>query len=352
MPPEQKRRIDAIARAAEDWQDPDYPSRAEAVEQTLDAPNRFTEQALAFAINQQMSLLDQAALAEWVEGRWTDAPKTVGVLNAGNIPLAGLQDFLAILLTGHRYEGALSSKSPVLLPAFAEEVFQHHPDLPVCFHDKAECLFKEAEAIIATGSDDTRSWARGQCERAGIPASRRLLRGHRYGVAVIDGNESDDDRENLAEEVLLHEGYGCRNVALIWAPRNLSPDLYLEAFALFRGVFPVHPEVPGTLQMQQAFLEATDQAHAYGEGLEFLVSRGTPEPQRPGHVRWTEYDTLKEACGWLREHANAIQVVVARPGLMEQLPGKLPVEPLGTAQRPPLDWHPDGTDTVAFLANL
>lgn len=343
--------IQAIAASASEWQDPEYPPRAEAVSATLDAPNRFTEQATAFAINQQMAELSESALNDWVEGSWTDDSRLVGVLNAGNIPFVGLQDLLAVVLTGHQYMGALSSKSPHLLPAFAEEVRQDVPELPVAFAE-ADGLFEQADAVIATGQDDTIRWVADQCAAYDISGDRRLLRGHRYGVAVIDGHESEDEREQLAEDMLLHEGAGCRSVAIVWAPSGLSPDPYLNAMAQFRGVFPVHPELPGTLQMQQAFLEATDQSHAYGEGLEFLLSRGAPEPQRPGHIRWAEYDAMDDVTHWLVEHEAALQHVAARDDLAHQLDVPMPVAPLGTAQRPALDWQPDGHDTIAFLAGL
>jgi len=348
LPPPQQARIEAVAEAAAAWREPDHPPRAQAVEATLDAPNRFTEQAITFAINQQMDQLTPDALADWVGGHWAGTPQAVGVLNAGNIPLVGLQDLLAVVLSGHDYIGTVSSKSPHLLPAFVDELKAHDADCPVSFGE-AEALFARAHAIIATGDDETVDWVAGQCAAQGIPAERRLLRGHRYSVAVIDGEEDEDDREDLAEDALLHEGYGCRNVAIVWAPRDLSPDPYLDALALFRGLFPVHPEVPGTLQMQQAFLEATDQSHAYGEGLEFLVSRGAPEPQRPGHIRWAEYDTLDEVRDWLSAHADRIQLVTARPQLGDQLGAAVPTAALGSAQRPGLDWQPDGKDTLAFL---
>ncbi|ARA92626.1 hypothetical protein AWN76_005225 [Rhodothermaceae bacterium RA] len=341
----------AVVEVASRWQDPDHPRRADAVAATLAAPNRFTAEAVAFAVNQQMSLLTPEALTAWASGTWAAAPLTVGVLNAGNVPLAGLQDALAVLLAGHHYLGTVSSKSPALLPAFLAEVREHLPVLPVRFVEAAT-LFAEAEAVIATGSDETADRVAAQCEAHGIPPARRLLRGHRFGVAVIDGQESDDEREMLAEDALLHEGYGCRNVALIWAPAGLAPDPYLDAFAAFRSVFPVHPDLPGALRMQQAFLEATGQPHAYGEGLEFLLSRGAPEPQRPGHIRWVEYEDLDEVNRWLHEHAGRIQIVVARDGLRARLAAGDRLEPLGMAQRPALDWRPDGVDTMAFLAQL
>ena len=348
---EQQMRIRAVVQAATAWRDPEHPARAEAVDKTLEVPNRFTEQALAFAINQQMGLITPSTLAEWVGAAWTETPRRVGVLNAGNVPLVGLQDLLAVLLTGHEYIGALSSKSPYLLPAFVEEMKQTHASLPAQFVE-TESLLQQAEALIATGGDDTIDWVREQCDAHEIPEDRRLVRGHRYSVAVIDGNESEEERENLAEDALLHEGYGCRNVAIIWAPRDLEPDPYLNAFARFRGMFPVHPDLPGALQMPQALLEATGQSHAYGEGMEFLVSRGEPEPQQPGHVRWAEYDALEAVNTWLDAHASEVQLVVARPDVIAKLSADVPVLPLGAAQRPALDWQPDRKDTVAFLESL
>lgn len=349
MSSKQQTVLEAIAAAAAEWQSPDHPPRAEAVSATLKAPNRFTEQAIAFAINQQMAELTVPALEDWVRGRWASRTQTVGVLNAGNIPLVGLQDLLAVVLTGHTYVGSLSSKSPHLMPAFVTEIRQHASDVPVTFVD-ADALFQHADALIATGQHETIQWVADQCDTHGIPSNRRLLRGHRYGVAVIDGNEDEDEREQLAEDMLLHEGAGCRSVAIVWAPEELNPDPFLSAMARFRGVFPVHPDLPGTLQMQQAFLDATDQSHAYGEGLEFLLSRGAPEPQRPGHIRWAEYEALDDVSAWLDEHEAGLQHVTARGDLARRLEVPMPIAPLGTAQRPSLDWQPDGHDTIAFLA--
>ena len=343
--------IAAVARVAEEWLDPDHPPRAEAAAQTLEAPNRFTEEALAFAVNQQMSLLTPEAMQTWIGARRAASSRVVGVLNAGNIPMVGLQDFLAVILMGHQYLGSVSSKSPVLLPAFVDAVQAEAPSLAASFVS-VDALWSRAEVIIATGSDETRAWAEAQSAQHGIPATRCLVRGHRYAVAVIDGRETEAERDGLAEDALLHEGLGCRNAALIWAPQGVAPDAYLDHFAAFRAVFPPHPDTPGALAMQQAFLAARDLPHAYSDGLEFLLSRGEAEVQGPGHLRWVEYEDLDEVAAWLTRHRDELQLVGARPAVAERLPAALPLEPLGEAQRPPLDWRPDGIDTLAFLALL
>ena len=344
-------RMDAVAETASAWRDPEYETRAALTENTLEAENAFTEEAVAFAINQQMSLLTSDNLRDWIAGRRAPVSRAVGVLNAGNIPLVGLQDFLAVALTGHSYRGTVSSKSPDLLPGFVDEVMAKCPTLDADFVDADE-LFSSAEVVIATGSDETAEWVREQCQRHEISSNRRLIRGRRFSVAVIDGSESEEVYERLAEDILLHEGFGCRNVALIWAPAGLQPDDLLDALAQFRGVFPAHKSTPRRLKMPQAFLEAVDAPHALGEGLEFLISRGEPDIQQPGHLRWSEYDTPADVDEWLRANGDLVQLVIAREQIARRIDAKLPVEPPGQAQRPRLDWCPDGIDTVDFLVNL
>ena len=343
--------LDALAAVAARWADPDYEPRAEAVEATLSENPEYTFAAVTFAVNQTMNVLTPDALRAWQAGRRTATPRTVGVLHAGNIPMGEVQDFAAVLLAGHRYRGVVSSRSAHLLPAFARDVQAEAPGLDVAFTD-FESLFAEAEAILATGSDETRNLVAARCESAGIPADRCRLRGHRYSAAVLDGRENAAERERLAEDVLLHEGRGCRNVAVVWAPRGLAPDPYLEALAQGRAVFPPSPVTVTRLKMPRAFLRATKQPHAELDDGSLVLSRGTPEPQVPGHLRWVEYDALEEARAWLEAQADALQLVAAAPRLHARLQGCVPVVALGETQRPPLDWQPDGVDTFAWLAGL
>jgi hypothetical protein len=144
-----------------------------------------------------------------------------------------------------------------------------------------------------------------------------------YSIGIIDGSEPDDVRHNLAEDALLHEGAPQRSLRIVWAPRDLTPDPMLQAMADFRGVFPAHESTPGSLEMRRAFLEAADQSHAYAAGMQFLVSRGDPEPQDGAHLRWSEYDELEDVGDWVAENAAEIDTVAVRPNLADRLPEAL-----------------------------
>ncbi|MXZ16765.1 MAG: hypothetical protein F4Z16_05285 [Rhodothermaceae bacterium] len=343
--------ITGLSKATHVWSDPGLPCRKDAVQATLTASNSFTEEALEFAIDQQMSEVTKSALMAWIGGRRPKRVHQVGVINAGNVPFAGLQDLLAVILCDHSYVGVLSSKSPYLLPAFVQTVRDQGVDLGVNFVDH-EAVWRQAQAVMATGSDSTIAQISSLATIKGLPQQKCLFRSNRYGVSILDGRETDHDLDDLALDVLLHEGMGCRNVALIFAPAGLEPDQCLEHLARVRGIFPAHPSTPGRLEMQRAYLAAVKQSHAYGDGLEFLVSKGPPEVQVPGHVRWVEYEDLDEVIRFVEATFSEVQCVVARDRLCEKLPETWDAQPLGTTQKPALAWKPDGRDTIDFLCNL
>lgn len=340
----------AIADAAAAWRDPEHPPRAEAVEATVDAPNRWTESALDYALNRWMQRFTLAALDRWLGDVEAEAPLSVGVLHGASDPLDGLREAVAVWASGHSYVGHVPEASPALLPAFAEAVAEQEADVEVAFGARDE-LFDRADAVMAQPDREDAEALHEECGSRGFPDDRRLIHPSLFAIGVLDGHEGDDVRDRFAEDLLLYEGGGHRRLALLWAPRDLTPDPYLKAMARFRGAFPVHPDTPGALQMQKAFLEAQDEPHAYAEGLEFLVSRGAPEPQPEGHIRWSESDTLDDVDEWITEHRDALYAVVAREGLHEQLPTRWSLRTPGGLHTPPLD-DVEGEAIVSFLQSL
>lgn len=346
--PEDRHR--AVADTAADWRDPDHPPRVEAVEHTLEAPNRWTEEALNYALNRWMQRLTLPALRRWT-GELDEGEKaTVGVLHGSSEPFDGFREAIAVWVSGHHYVGHVPDASPAVLPAFAEQVAERTSEVSPEFTPR-DALFDRADAILAQPERKAIEDIQRECAAHDVPESRRLVRSARYSIGVLDGNESEDVRNRLAEDLLLYEGEGHRRLAVLWAPHEHPPDPCLKAMARFRGAFPVHSDTPGALQMQKAFLEAQDEPHAYAEGLEFLVSRGDPTPQPHGHIRWSEYEDLEEVRAWIEEEGEDVYAIVARDALHDRLPDTLPLRTPGGLHTPPLD-DPEGTSVVRFLRSL
>ena len=68
-------RHEALVDVAARWREPDHPPREEAVAETLEAPNRWTEEALDYALNRWMQRLTLEALT----GRVVSNPARQGL---------------------------------------------------------------------------------------------------------------------------------------------------------------------------------------------------------------------------------------------------------------------------------
>lgn len=344
-----KDNIEQITEAAEQWREQEYSLRQQALDETLQAPGRWTGPSLNHTLDRWMQHLTFEALSRWVDtaGQSGERP-TVAVVHGGAEPLGGFRDALAVWALGFPYVGVLPESSPSLLPAFAEDV-NDSARFSIRFASRDEAL-SAADAVIADPTAEGESLP-AACDRKEIPNERRLLRRETFSIGVVDGHESEDEMERLAEDMLLYEGGGYRRLAVLWAPEDHAPDGYLEAMARLRGLFPAHDDTPGTLQMQQAFLEARDESHAYAAGLEFLVSRGQPEPQKAGHVRWSEYDEIDGIHRWWEDHQEEVYSVIARPHLHDRCPEDWPLRTPGGVHVPPLN-DPHGQRIIDFLGNL
>ena len=334
-------RIRAVAHVAQAWRDPEHPARAAAVEATLEAPNRFTQEGLAFALNHRMHQATPAAQEAWMGSRSAEQSGVVGVVCGEGAPLSGWEAALAGVLLGHEAVIATSDVSPALLPTFWAEVLV--PDGVVTFASRQEVLDR-ADALVAEGSDEAMHALAAEADAAGIPEVRRSLTSPGLSVAVIDGREDAAARSGLAEDLLLHEGVTPASPAIVWAPAGREPDALLDTLAAFRELFPPHPDTDGTLALPTAFLASAKQPHATGPG--FLVSKGAPEPQGQAHIRWAEYASLDEVADWLRAQPGR-PLVVATPEVARRLDASVPTVVPGDVHRPTL-----GTSLVEFLSGL
>ncbi|HMT29927.1 MAG TPA: hypothetical protein PKD91_11665 [Bacteroidia bacterium] len=91
----------------------------------------FTRDQQLTAIKGIARLLEPESLKTWIEKYEvkSNAPKKVGVIMAGNIPLAGFHDFLSVLISGNHLVAKLSGSDRHLLPFIAKILFSFSPEL-------------------------------------------------------------------------------------------------------------------------------------------------------------------------------------------------------------------------------
>jgi hypothetical protein len=342
-------RIEALATVADAWVDAEHPPRAAAAEASLAADNRFTQGAIAYTLNHWMHAFTPDALDRWLPAESPERPQAVGVAHGAEVPADGLREAVAVLGSGHAYAGCIAEAAPALVPAFLEAVEDIWPGAPIRTVE-AVAFPDGLNAVIAKQNPDNAKSLRARCDARDIPTSQRQIQPYHRSLSVLDGHESDDERESWAEDVLLYEGQG-HSIAVVFAPKGLDADPYFDALAHFRGIVPSHDATPGALQMQQAFLEAQDAPHAHADDLSFLVSRGDPEAHPSTHLRWVPYTDVQAVAEWIETHAAEWHAVVARPALHDWGSVSLPVLDPGTVHRPPLD-APSAQRLARFLEGI
>jgi hypothetical protein len=271
-------------------------------------------------------------------------------LHAGNLPLVGFQDVLAVLLSGQGYAGKLSRKDPYLIASFIEILQKQYPWMRVkCSIDLNTYRNHKFQCWTFAGSDAGLSQVNHELLRQDIVTanSTSLQRTAHFSVAILAG-WSSETKEHLLESILRYGGKGCRSVAMIFAQMRLAEvagELSLAASVWFR-VNSVTPQIPHVVRYR----------HAYNQSVgitsilvgSHLIQEGIASPDFPEIVYWQDMGQSGDA---LEKYRFAIQELYVDTTNDDKYSAQLPSVSslLRSAQRPPLDWKPDGVDILSWL---
>ncbi len=256
-------------------------------------------------------------------------PKNIGVVMAGNIPLVGFHDFLSVFISGHRQLIKLSSKDQELLPALLHFIYTACPETKN--EVQTAFMLKGCDAYIATGSNNT---ARYFDYYFGKYPS--LIRRNRTSVAILSGNESTSDLENLADDVHLYFGLGCRNVTKILVPENYDFVSLLVAFSKYRWLAD-HNRYKNNYDYQLSLAILNKRFYMTNESILLMEEESPFSPISVLHYSfYHSRDQALEASS-----SESIQCIEGTDFL-----------PFGKSQQPELADYADGADTLQFLRDL
>lgn len=311
----------------------EYQNLEETIARQINYNGWFTKQNVQQSLLALGLQLTEDKLRHWTSKyTFSEKPKAVALIMAGNIPLVGFHDFLCTILSGHKAICKLSSDDKMLLPALVQHLITFVPALK----DRIEITtgrITEMDAVIATGSDNSMNYFKQYFGK--YP---HIFRSNRTSVAVITGNETKEEIEALGSDIFNYFGLGCRNVSHLIFPKGY------EIPRFFEGVFP-HSDVINNNKYGNNY----DYNKAvYLMNLEplldnnFVLLRETELLFSPlAMVNYHFYENESEVNSYLEHHKDEIQVVV----------GEM-YTPFGAAQCPMLDDYADGVDTMAWLSEL
>ncbi|WP_440881342.1 acyl-CoA reductase [Tenacibaculum sp. C7A-26P2] len=298
----------------------------------------FTQENLLFAIENWSKALSKKNLESWIlkENLGLSEEKIVAVIMAGNIPLVGFHDFLSVLISGHSILIKQSSNDQHLLPFLAKYLEYVLPELKGKITFTKEKL-SDFDAVIATGSNNTARYFEYYFQ--GKP---NIIRKSRNSIAVITGNESDNDLYNLSEDVFRYFGLGCRSVSKVFVPKGYNFDNF------FKGMYHQNEIINNTKYANNYDYNKAVYLMSEFNILEngFLMIKEDQSYASPiASVFYEYYDVIDNLKTKLNEDKEQIQCIVANNFTKKEIP-------FGQTQHPKLWDYADGVNTLNFLANL
>jgi hypothetical protein len=277
----------------------------------------------------QKDILDAFAQAYQLPQENTN-PKKVGIVMAGNIPLVGFHDFLCVFLSGHLAFIKPSSKDDVLIKHLVNKMAEWNSEVNSLVQF-AEML-KGCDAYIATGSNNTSRYFEYYFQK--YP---HIIRKNRTSVAVLKGNESNEELEHLADDVYQYFGLGCRNVTKLYVPKDYDFVPLLKAFKKYDHLIDIQ-KYKNNYDYNLAILLLNKRYYMTNGSILMVEDPSYFSPISQLHFEY--YFDEKEIEKKLHDN-EAIQCIVN-----DENTG------FGKAQKPSIWAFADGIDTMKFLQTL
>ena len=264
-------------------------------------------------------------------------PKVIGLIFAGNIPLVGFHDFLTVFLSGHRAQIKLSDKDTALFKAIWDFLNTQYAN----FADIIQLTQKLTtfDAVIATGSDNSaRQFA------YYFKSYPKIIRKNRNAVAILSGQETDTDLENLCKDIAMYFGLGCRNVSKLFIPKDYDFGPLFKALDKWSWMMD-HYKYSNNYQFNYATFALNRNAFL-SNGSTILIEENQI-PSRISTVHFEYYDNIEKVEKQVIKYKENIQCVVG-PIELTSIDSILP----GNTQKPLLEDYADNVDTMEFLLQL
>lgn len=307
----------------------------------------FTVSSMSGALSVWSKALAPEAVERWINTypalNGQRNSRTIGVINAGNIPFVGLHDLLCVFLSGHRYQGKNATEDPFLLPFIVREMAAINPAVMevIQFADKLSGM----EAVIATGSNNSARYFESYFGK--YP---HIIRKNRNAVALLTGFESSEELTELGKDIFIYYGMGCRNVSKLYVPDDYDFTLFFESIYGYNEVMNHHKYMNNFdyhhavyLLKQIPFLQNN-----------FLILKEDEMIASPlAVVHYERYTRWEELLQRISTKEEEIQCVAVSPNThLAANSFKSPVVAFGETQSPSLSDYADGVDTMSFLLEI
>ena len=261
------------------------------------------------------------------------APLNIGLVLAGNIPLVGFHDIICVLVSGHRALIKMSGQDTTLSAWLLDKLKEAAP----LYADRLLITerLESPDAVIATGSNNSARYFEQYFGR--YP---HIIRKNRNSAAILTGEETEAELQELGKDIFLYFGLGCRNVSKLFAPAGYDFQPLLNAFEPYREVIR-HHKYSNNYEYQLTIRLMNRDPH-FTNGFILLVENSA-YTSPIASLNYEFYRGNQELEQRLQADADLLQCVASAGG---RFPGTIS---FGQTQFPALWDYADNVDTLKFL---
>ena len=257
----------------------------------------------------------------------------VAIIMAGNFPLAGLHDLICVIITGNKAIIKPSSDDKILINFFVEFLHKEFPETNEIIEIASEKL-GDFDKVIATGSNNTFNYFEYY-----FRDKSSLLRKNRNSIAVLSGDESENELKLLSDDIFIYFGLGCRNISKIFVPTGYDISQLKNKFNKYNYIIN-HNKYLNNYNYQKTIKIMNNEV--FTDCDYFLMSQSKEINPPISVIYYDYYDDLSQVCDLIKEKINQIQCIVTNLQMNNSIK-------FGEAQDPKLDQYADNLDTINFL---
>jgi hypothetical protein len=258
--------------------------------------------------------------------------KNIAIIMAGNIPLVGFHDFICVFLSGHNSIIKLSNSDNCIIPFLTD--LMKLPFERIVYSDS---FLKDYDGVIATGSDNTSRYFDYYFKN-----KRSIIRKNRNSIAILNGEESDDDLKSLSQDIFTYFGLGCRNVSKLYVPKNYNFDLFFNSIFCYKELINNHKYANNYDYNKAIYLMSE---YKFLDNGFFIVKEGNEMHSPISTINFEYYDNVSILKEKINLEDDNIQCIVSNI----QFKGKVN---FGETQNPSLNQYADNIDVMRFLLTI
>jgi hypothetical protein len=294
----------------------------------------FTDENIKINLTYWSKKLIKTNLNQWLSkyNLKDTSRKNIAIIMAGNIPLVGFHDFICVFLAGHNSIIKLSSNDKYLIPFLLNLV--KFPSDRVVYLDG---MLKDYDAVIATGSDNTSRYFEYYFKN-----KQSIIRKNRNSIAILDGNETDEELKSLSHDILTYFGLGCRSVSKLYVPKGYNFDSFFNSIFAYKDLINNHKYANNYDYNKAIYLMSE---YKFLDNGFFMIKEGNEMHSPISTINYEYYDNISHLSEKIKQQEENIQCVVSNI----KFEGRID---FGETQNPSLNQYADNIDVMNFLLTI